>query len=456
MRFCDICHKNGADHVETVVENGASKQYAYCDGCYLRAIALGKDPCKLAAESLARVGFECPVCGYTAERFSKTYLFGCSECYSHMRGVAEAELLRLKRGAGGYDETLDRLTNEERGRVKDYVVSSRVRLARNVRGLPFPQVEEEKVNSGELDREATRLYLSFFREAEAAANGVFDYEIYDMGDLDAIKRAMLLERHLISLKLAKSELGSVIVEKGENCEMSVMLNEEDHVRAQCVKRGLNLAGAYARLKRYDGALKNRLPIAYDPNWGYLTACPTNVGTGMRASVMMFLPALKSLGKLDMAFDALKRRFGITVRGYFGEGSEAAYDMYQVSNADTLSHCEEDTVRLVESAAMQLAAFESSATRELLRVGETKLLDRLQRSYGTLLHAHTLEADEMFELLTDVRLGVRIGIFDVRIDQLDGILDDLSTAFEILSENLGAERRGVKRAQIVKERLETKY
>ena len=451
MRLCDICRERRAERMETVVENGASVSYAYCEACYRRALAAGMDPIAVARQSIARIGLECPSCGCTAEEFEARYLFGCPDCYRHMNGVAGRELARLRQGAGGSDVVLDELTNEQRGRVRDYVVSSRVRLARNIEGLPFPRKLEQLAGERLAGRYADAVD-GLRREAVLAAKGIFDGDIYYMAELDAIQKAMLLERHIISLPLAKSDLGAVIIERGDRPEMSIMLCEEDHIRAQCVRQGLDLAGAYSRLKKYDEALGRRLPIAYDSGLGYLTACPTNVGTGMRASVMMFLPALKCTGRLEDAFDELRERFGITVRGFFGEGSEAAYDMYQMSNADTIIFGGEDTVRLVESAAMELAAMESDATRELLYTSETKLLDRIQRSYGTLLHAHTLESDEMFELLTDVRLGVRLGLFKILPEQLDGILDDLATAFEIIGDDLSAERRGVRRAQIVRERL----
>lgn len=452
MRLCDICKSREADHIERVVENGASMEFAYCRACYERAIALGLNPVDVAREKSAREGLECPSCGCTAEDFERDYRFGCPDCYRNMKGIAGAELMRLRRGEDGFAVAFEPLTNEERGKVCDYVVSSRIRLARNVEGLPFPRRFEELFHRRALSDEETGRFVSLRNGALRAAEGVFDGDIYDMGELDALKKAMLLERHLISLPLAKSELGAVIIEKGNSPEISVMLGEEDHIRAQCVKSGLDLAGAYARLKKYDLNLKHFLPVAFDREWGYIAACPTNVGTGMRASVMMFLPALKSLGEIDGAFESLRRRFGITVRGYFGEGSEAAYDMYQMSNAGALAISEEGCVRMVESAAMELAAMEGAATRELLRTCETKLVDRIQRSYGTLLHAHSLESDEMFDLLADVRLGVRIGLFDIKLAQLDAILDDLASAFEILCEGLDAERRGIKRARIVRERL----
>ncbi len=451
MRLCDICGERRAERMETVVENGASVSYAYCEACYRRALASGLDPIAVARQSLSRIGLECPSCGCTAEEFAESYLFGCPDCYRHMSKVAGRELARLRRGAGGTDVVLDTLTDEQRGRVRDYVVSSRVRLARNVEGMLFPRKLERLAGEHTSGRDLPATER-LGREAMFAAKGIFRGDIYYMAELDGLQKTMLLERHLISPPLARSALGAVIIERGDRPEISIMLCEEDHIRAQCVKKGLDLAGAYARLKRYDEALGRRLPIAYDAKAGFLTSCPTNVGTGMRASVMMFLPALKCMGRLERSFDDMRERFGITVRGFFGEGSKAAYDMYQISNADAIYFGAEDTVRLVESAAMELAAMESAATRDLLRTSETKLLDRIQRSYGTLLHAHTLESDEMFELLTDVRLGVRLGLFDISPEQLDGILDDLATAFEIISDEPHAERRGIRRAQIVRERL----
>lgn len=455
MRLCDICSKNGATRFETFLEGGAKREYAYCEACYQRALSYGREPRDVARERQARKGLECPSCGCTAEDFANGFLFGCPSCYKNMRGVAGDALAKLRMSAGGTGMRFDSLTDEERARVKDYVVSSRVRLARNVDGLPFPNRLRDMARSSMLRDDDRRGLRALLKGALLATRGVFDGELFEMSELDSLKKKMLIERHVISLPLANSEFGAVIIERGEGSGISIMLGEEDHVRAQCVRQGLAIAEAYARLKRYDENLGRQLPIARSAEWGYLTACPTNVGTGMRASAMVFLPALRCLGKLDVALNALKNKFGITVRGYYGEGSDAAYDMYQVSNGDTLILDAKHTVALVETATMELCALESAATRELVRAAETKLFDKIQRSYGTLLHAHTLESDEMFELLTDVRLGVRLGLFDIRLEQLDGIMDDLATAFEILSDGLGAERRGICRAAIVRERLGAK-
>ncbi len=459
MRLCDICRVMPATRVERVVEGGLAKEYAYCEGCYQHALSLGQDPCERAKERLARIGLECPSCGYTAEEFEHTGLFGCPDCYAHMSGVAQRDLDKLAEAGGvSVDEAIrsvkDIVTQDIC--IDDFAVSSRIRLARDVEGLPFPGQLARLADDMRLlpeDRDRMRALLHC---AMLAAGGVFEGDLYEMSELDDLKKKMLVERHIISPPLAQSELGAVIIERGEKPEISIMINEEDHIRAQCVRRGLDLAGAYGRLTRYDRRLSELLPIARDERWGYLTACPTNVGTGLRASVMMFLPALRCIGELESTLMEIKRWFGLTVRGYYGEGSGAAFDMYQVSNGSTLRLGEEDSVRLVECAALELCRREHAATRELVGRTRTKLFDRLHRSYGTLLHAHTLEADEMAQLLADVRLGVRLGIFDIDLRQVDGVLDDCATAFEILSEGLDDERRGVKRAQIVRQRLGAKW
>ncbi len=455
MRLCDICRKEEATRVESVAMGGVTREYAYCEACFRAALAAGRKPCDVAEERLSRIGFECPDCGYTVEDFNSSYLFGCPACYDNMRSVARDEIKKLYSRAGGASPVIQPLSGAQRELVREYVVSSRVRLARNVSGLPFPkrliQLAEQR-GLGAEERAGIRSLLS---GALLASEGVFDAELYRMDELDNLKKKMLVERHIISLPLANHPLGAVIIESGQKQEISVMLNEEDHIRAQCVHAGLDLDGAYKKLHKYDLGLSKRLRIARSGELGYLTACPTNVGTGMRASVMVFLPALALTGRIEGALERLRRDFGTTVRGYYGEGSGAAYDMYQISNADTLLLGEEDTVRLVECAAMEICAAETVATRDLLSSEKTKLYDRLERSLGNLLHAHTIEADELLSRLADVRFGVRIGIFSYDLAVIDAIIEDCASAFEILSDGISAEQRGVRRAEIVRERLGAK-
>lgn len=453
LRLCDICNKREATLVDRVVINNAAKEYCYCEQCYAAAIARGERPHEVAAQRLARRGLECEDCGCSRESFLNEYYFGCPNCYRNMRPVAEDAIRQVVAGYQGESRyVLDAqspIGDRIRERMQNYAVSSRIRLARNVEGLAFPSRLYGR--AGENRASIRQLFAGAMRSAE----GAFDGEFYAMTDLDQLKKKMLVERHLISLPLANSEIGAVIIERGEPTEISVMLNEEDHIRAQCVRRGFDLIGAYDKLHRYDVNLARELPIATDERFGYLAACPTNAGTGMRASVMLFLPALKMTGAADAVLDGIKRRYGVTVRGYFGEGSDAAYDMYQISNGRTLGVDEMSTVRLVEGVAVQICRLEEEAMQTLLATQRTKLYDAVKRSYGILTSAHTLEAGELMELVVNVKIGVILGLIPLKMQSLNDVIDDCSSAFEIQNDGMDKEERGVERARIVRRRLGAK-
>lgn len=454
MKLCDICFSKRAVRFESVVEGGAKFEYGFCEDCYRRAANMGLSPVELARATRQNASSVCSSCGYTAREFEESYMFGCADCYSQMVALAAEELSKINADVR-HPRALARISDFDRELVKDYVVSSRVRLARNIRGLPFPKYMRRLAEEGDLtddERESLRVLL---RGAMLAADGIFDGTLFEMSELGKVKKDLLVQSHMISPPLAKSDLGAVIIEKGEDPQISIMLIEEDHIRAQCVKSGLDVAGAYRRLERYSDNLNRLLPIAASEEWGYLTACPTNVGTGMRASVMAFLPALKSLGKLDAVLNGLKARYDITVRGYLGEGSDSAFDMYQISNAHMACVGEEEIVALVENAAFELCAAENVATSELVDAEQYRLTDRLIGSYDELMRATELGERKMCELLADVRLGVRLKMFDIDTKKIDNALDQGLTAFIVMGDSSSESVRSYLRAQIVRECLGAK-
>lgn len=291
--------------------------------------------------------------------------------------------------------------------TKHNVVSSRIRLARNVEGLPFPH------RSSESDR---RKVLQFMRGARRAAQGLFDFDFYLMSELDDVQKLAMVERHLISPALVGNPLtGAVILEKTES--VSVMLNEEDRVREQCVQRGFRLGSAYERVACYDERLAAEVDVAFDDELGYLTACPTNLGTGMRASTMLFLPALKLAGDIENALTAFIRDYGLTVRGVYGEGSEAKGDMYQLSNTRTLGADEREIIDVIERATVEMCLRERCALEELARKVRTELNDRVARSYGILREAYRLSAGELMRLISDAKLGVILGVVPLKSTEL---------------------------------------
>lgn len=320
------------------------------------------------------------------------------------------------------------------------VISSRVRLARNVRGMPFP---------GSKQAADIKSLRALEEGAERAARGVFDYTFTRMRELDNLQKTALVERHLISPALVRNETGAVILEKSEG--ISVMLNEEDRIREQCVEKGFALRSVYGRLNRYDDNLMQELPIAFDDRLGFLTACPTNLGTGMRASTMLFLPALKLAGAIESALTRFVRDYGLTVRGVYGEGSEALGDMYQLSNTRTLGVTEAEIVGVIERATLEMCAHERRAREKLAAEKGVELYDKVARSYGVLTNAYKLASAELMSLISDVKLGVILNILPLKsTETLDKLLVLCSAAnLTLATGNCSPDERDVRRATIVR-------
>lgn len=474
QRTCDICGDRVATLFESVVIDNNPVEYGYCQECYENALKCGKSPHEEADYRLSRRTKECKRCGYTVEDFEKNFLFGCADCYSQMRKIAldaaskaqgiNAELLHAHAPQNTVRSILELKSKDgERTQsvsqgilksakdctikelVKNNVVSSRIRLARNITGLEFPRnikVTDERV-------------VNLINGAYAAANGVFEARLLPMNSLAKEQKKALIERHLISLALANNtQNGAAIVEGDKKFGISVMLNEEDHIREQCVEEGFNLKGAYERLRTYDERLLHALPIAYDPTLGFLTACPTNLGTGMRASCMLFLPALKRAGAIEDALKTFKSEFGLTVRGVYGEGSEAAYDMYQISNSRTLGVSEGEIISHVEQAVARVCYCERVALEKLVKERQTELLDGISRSYAVLKGAYTLTAQELMKLLVDVKIGVILGVLPIKST---AVTDEMiwacsASSLQIITNGSSQEERDKTRARIVRKLL----
>lgn len=474
MRVCDICAKNAATLFESVVTDNKVVEYAYCEACYTRALKNGKNPCEEAKYRLSRKGKECDACGFSVEKFKDSFLFGCSECYSQMREIAVDSALRaqnidlsqlsahtpqiavhsvceMKGTNFDIDESRDKTGAKllksagectVRELVENNVVSSRIRLARNIRGLEFPK------NLSHTDQRVVDLINGAFK----ATDGLFNARLYLMSRLTKEQKKALVERHVISLALANNEAnGAVIVEGDKKYGVSVMINEEDHIREQCLTAGFDLKGAYEGLRAYDERLIEQLPVAYDEQLGFLTACPTNLGTGMRASAMLFLPALKRAGAIDDALKTFKNEFGLTIRGVFGEGSDSAYDMYQISNSRTLGVREGDIINQVEQAVVRMCYCERVALEKLVREKHTELLDGISRSYAVLKGAYSLSAQELMRLLVDVKLGVILGILPIKsTSKLDETIWSCTpSSLQIITKGNSDEERDKMRAGIVR-------
>lgn len=333
----------------------------------------------------------------------------------------------------------------DEGPEADIVISSRVRIARNLVGTPFPMIASDRDLRKVL--EAVQRATSRFDSAEV---GTFD--LFPMRELSDLQKQVLVEKHLISPALVESGAGAVLLRKDE--EISVMINEEDHLRVQCLLPGYELEQAYLRADSLDDALEATLDLAFDEERGYLTACPTNVGTGMRASVMMHLPALVLTGQINRILSAVTH-VGLAVRGLYGEGSDAIGNLFQISNQVTLGHTEQEIIGNLHGVAKQIIDQERSARQYLLAESRDQIEDRVSRSFGILAYARRIDSKEAMQRLSDVRLGIDLSVIR---GVSTGILKELMVATQpgFLQTYYGHEmtptERDVKRAALIRERL----
>jgi protein arginine kinase len=284
------------------------------------------------------------------------------------------------------------------GRHGNVVLSTRIRLARNVEGYAFTG----RARDGERLR-----VLSQVRDAVQRADVLQPHVEFRVDELSPTDRALLHERHVVSKELAGLD-GQHMVRSGASVflgdGLGVMVNEEDHLRLQSLHSGFALQDAYASLDKLDRELGSRLPYAYHPEFGYLTACPTNVGTGMRASVLIHLPGLvltKEIGKVLAGL----QQMGLTYRGLYGEGSEVVGNFFQISNQTTLGRSEDELIDLLMRVVGKVIESEEEARRVLLRDAGYIIEDKLWRAYGTLRYARSLTFDEAMNYLSGVRLAV---------------------------------------------------
>jgi protein arginine kinase len=331
------------------------------------------------------------------------------------------------------------------GRSTGVVISSRVRLARNVRERVFPgwAGEEERVH--------------LCAEMRAALTGlatVRDPLYFDMGHLDAVDKEILKERHLISNELAERGAGSGLVLSADE-RIAVMINEEDHLRLQAMAPGLYLQRIWRALDAVDSELENRIAYAFSHRLGYLSACPSNLGTGLRASVMVHLPALKLLDEIGAVLNGLEK-IGFTVRGLLGEGTEANGNLFQVSNQSSLGETEEAIVDRLAAVVGEVERHERHARARLLENRRLFLLDQIGRALGLLRHARILTSREAIELLSAVRLGIELNLVEhlsVGLVNEMLLLTQPGHLQQVSRKALTPEERDELRAQIMSERLQ---
>ena len=290
------------------------------------------------------------------------------------------------------------------------VLMTRIRLARNLAGQPFPGWARPAQRTQIMDvcREAVGASAPMKRALSVA-----------VGELGELEKQVLVERHLISRELSGSAQGSAVVISRDQ-SFSVMVNEEDHLRIQILRAGFQLKKAWTTINELDTALEDNLDFAFSPTLGYLTACPTNLGTGMRGSVMMHLPALVMAGQMEKIVRAVNQ-LGMVVRGLFGEGSDASGSIFQISNQTTLGESEEEIIKRLNSALQSIVEHELNAREKLLEADAGKVFDKVGRAYGILQNSHLLSSSEAMNLLSLIRLGVDLGVFS---DAYRSIIDRL--------------------------------
>ncbi len=326
------------------------------------------------------------------------------------------------------------------GNEQDIVVSTRVRFARNLTAYPF---------TSRLDAQRAKEIISRVGDI-LEKNG---FSRMDFADISRMTAQSLVEMHYVSPSFVRESLPHSLF-LNDPCNLSAMVCEEDHLRLQCILPGLSLRDAYTGAGKIEALLDEALEFAFDQRLGYLTACPTNVGTAMRASVMLCLPLLTS-GKRMEALALQLNQMGLLLRGLFGEGTAASGRLYQISNRITLGLGEEEILDRLGMAVERLIAAERGLRDSLRGIELDKLTDRIRRAEGILRYAHTLPTEEMLDLLADLRLGSSLGLTDVRVETLTSLLVEAMPATLTSAASASPKNdleRDILRAAVVKKAL----
>ena len=331
------------------------------------------------------------------------------------------------------------------GPESDIVMSSRIRLARNLADFPFIK------RCTDIDRANIE---STVREKLTQDQRLAGLTFFNVADLENLDRQFLVERQLISREHADADgARAVAIDEGE--QMSLMVNEEDHLRIQVMKSGFDLLGAWDQINEVDDQIEEHLNYAFHKDLGYLTACPTNVGTGMRVSVLVHLPALVITKHIEKVFRTFQR-INLVVRGLYGEGSQAMGDFYQVSNQITLGKSEEELIKQVGDVVPVLINYERKA-RDYLISSENQhnLFDQVSRAYGTLQNAQQISSEETMYLLSQVRMGINLGLIgDIEIPTVNKLFIHTQPAHlqKLRNSALNTSQRNIERANYLQRHL----
>jgi protein arginine kinase len=330
------------------------------------------------------------------------------------------------------------------GPHSDIVISSRIRFARNLEKAPFPHWANKKQNKDVLDAvEETVVKSEFLKKMT----------IFKLADLDNVDKQFLIEKHLMSYEHAqKTDSRAIIIDDEEVC--ALMVNEEDHLRIQVMQSGFNLYEAWDIINKIDDSLSKELNFAYLPDWGYLTACPTNTGTGMRGSVMLHLPALVMTRQINQVLAAIAK-LSFTTRGLYGEGTQATGNFFQISNQISLGHSENEIIENINGLIRQIIEQENHSRSTLFSQNRAMLEDKINRSFGILKSAHIITSQETTELLSLVRLGCDLGVIkdlNRRVINELFIITQPAHLQKIENKKLTAQERDLKRAELVRNKL----
>jgi len=342
------------------------------------------------------------------------------------------------------------------GPQSDVVISCRIRLARNLAQFPFLSRADdfERTEIENFIREAAFKNLEKAEDKQADAKLNYSDLLYiNVDEISDIDRQFLMERQLISRELSESHgaRGVVIADRQQT---SLMINEEDHIRMQVLRNGFNLDECWAEINQVDDAIENEVSYAFHEQFGYLTACPTNVGTGIRVSVMLHLPALVQTREIKKVFQSMQK-MNLAVRGLYGEGSQAMGDYYQISNQITLGKSESQIIDMIKGEVPHIIDYERRAREALMAENKQKLHDQVSRAYGILRSAQTISSEETLHLLSSLRMGVNLELINVpKIALANEILIYTQPAHlqKKYDKEMNSQERNSHRADYLRERL----
>ena len=319
---------------------------------------------------------------------------------------------------------------------EDVVLTTRIRLARNVKGYRFTNnmIDKQK-------RELLDYIKSKFQE---------NHKVLELNNMDDVTKKSLVETHVISKELLQNNNTAIVVDKENN--VTTMINEEDHFRIQALEKAFSIDKAYENIKKVDEDFASKIDYAYNYDYGYITACPTCLGTGMRVSVMLHLPALEKIGALERIFNAISG-LGISVRGIYGENTNGEGSIFQISNQKTLGIDESQIIEQVKQVTKYIVKQERKA-REILKT-KIEIKDEIMRSYGIAKNALLISKREAMQILSNIRLGINMELIsDISLEKIESLIENvgINTLRKNLRENFPREEENIKRAEYIKNNI----